>query len=139
LSGIAGDLLLTIGAAGAGFGSSWLTNRRSNKTEAAKTVILGGKLELENRRVESEAYANAQKINDDVVKGLHAELDHLRRDLRSEREGRAEDNRQHAAEIQELRNLIANLRTELEVTRRQLRIPGSEPKPEPGGSANVDR
>jgi hypothetical protein len=122
-------LLVILGGSGTGT-AAWFTYLRTLKTRKVTTVIDAGKLELDSRRVESEAYANAQKINDDVVRGLHDELDHLRRDLRSEREGRAEDNRKHAAEIMELRDLISNLRIELEVTRRQLRIPGSEPKPD---------
>lgn len=121
-------LIAFFGGSGAGGAGFW-TYLRSRKTQAASAVIDNGKLELDARRVESEAYANAQKINDDVVKGLHDELDHLRRDLRTERDGRAEDNRRHAQEITELRALITQLRTELDVTRAQLRIPGSEPRP----------
>jgi uncharacterized small protein (DUF1192 family) len=104
---------------------AWFTYLRTLKTRRTTAVIDAGKLELDSRRVESSAYANAQKINDDVVKGLHAELDHLRADLKTERDGRAADNRKHALEILELRSMLAQLQDELNVTRAQLRIPGS--------------
>jgi ABC-type phosphate transport system auxiliary subunit len=122
-------VLVILGGSFAGAGGFW-TYVRARKTRRVTAVIDNAKIELDSRRVESEAYANAQKINDDVVKGLHDELDHLRKDLKTEREGRAEDNRRHANEITELRAMIAQLQTELNVTRAQLRIPGITTQPE---------
>lgn len=129
------NLAIAIGSGGTVGIGGWFTYLRASKTRKANAIINTGKLELDSRRVESEAYANAQKINDDVVKGLHDELDHLRKDLKTEREGRAEDNRRHADEITELRALIAQLQTELDVTRAQLRIPGISTTNTDGGAA----
>jgi polyhydroxyalkanoate synthesis regulator phasin len=125
---VATDLILAFFASVFGFAASLVTNRRAKRTETRQSVIDSGKLELEGRRVAGEAYAQAQKINQDVVNGLHRELESVRQDLETERAGRAEDNRRHAAELGELRGLVEKLRTELDVTRAQLRIP-SVPAP----------
>jgi len=117
-------LLVVLGGGGAGAGG-WWTYLRSKKTDKVTAVIDTAKVELDSRRVESAAYASAQKINEDVVTGLRDELNRLRQDLKAERDGRAEDNRQHAAEILELRAMVNQFRTELDVTRTQLRIAGT--------------
>jgi chromosome segregation ATPase len=114
--------------------AAWFTYLRSQKTRKRQETIDAGKQELDSRRVESDAYASAQKINKDVVADLHSELDHLRKELKTEREGRAEDNRRHAGEITELRALISQLRTELDVTRAQLRIPNLPARPATEGA-----
>lgn len=114
-------LLVLLGGFGAGSGGFW-TYLRGRKTQRAATTIDAGKLELAGRRVESEAYQQAAQMNRDVVSGLHEEIDRLRSDLRDERNGRAADKIEHDSEIAELRALIGQLRTELDVTRRQLRI-----------------
>lgn len=105
MSGISGDLLLTVGAAAAGFGSSWITNRRSNRTAAAKSVIDRGKLELENRREDGEAYERANQINQQIVESLRSELTALQATIASLREDLAAaraDNSELRARIREL-------------------------------------
>jgi ABC-type phosphate transport system auxiliary subunit len=126
-------LLVLLGGGGAGAGG-WWTYLRSRKTDKVTAVIDAGKVELDERRITADAYANLQKISEDVVSGLHDEMGRLRRELKTERDGRAEDNRQRAAEILELRGRLDQLKSELDATRAQLRIAGTTTEPEGGGS-----
>jgi len=117
------------------FVAGYFTYLRTKKTRDREVVIESGKLELDERRIVAESYTQARKISQDLVAELYVELDRLRAELRAEKEGRAEDNRRHAAEILELRAMVKQLRSELDVTRAQLRIPGiTTTEPEGGGS-----
>lgn len=83
MSGLGGDLLLALGVAAAGFGSSYLTNRRSNRTAAGQVRIDEGKLELEGRREDGAAYERASRINEQIVDGLREELTALQDTIRT--------------------------------------------------------
>jgi hypothetical protein len=87
------DAVVVVVSAGAGFGTSWLTNRRDRRTEAAKAVIDRGAIELDARRIDGEAIERAQRINEAIVQALQEEvsrleatIDGLRRDLTAERQ-----------------------------------------------------
>ncbi len=83
MSGLGADVVLSIFAAGSGFGASWLTNRRSNKTTQATNTIATGKLELDNRREDGAAYERAQQINKEIVQSLRDELKSLQSTIAS--------------------------------------------------------
>lgn len=99
MSGLAGDLLLGIGVAAAGFASSYLTNRRSQKTDRAKTLVDNGKLELDNRREDGAAYERASEINQQIVNSLRDELTALQATVKTLRTG-IDDERRHSADLE---------------------------------------
>lgn len=105
-----------IGGALIAGGPAWLTARRVMRTDRGH-----GADSAEKYR--ADAYAQARSVQEGVVADLRSEVDRLRNELKEERDGRLEDNRRHSAEIEELRTLVDQLHTELDVTRAQLRMP----------------
>jgi hypothetical protein len=93
VSSVGIDALLVVGASLAAFGASVVTNRRARKTDDKSIAIEAGKLELDERRADGEAYDRAAKFNTEITDQLSAQLhlmsatlDQMRADLVAERQ-----------------------------------------------------
>lgn len=71
------NLFVFIFISAIGVATSYIINRRSQKTEKAKAIVDRGKLELDNRREDGAAYERASGINQQIVDSLRKELTNL--------------------------------------------------------------
>lgn len=104
-------VLVVLGGSGTGI-AAWFTYLRTSKTRKVTTVIDAGKLELAGRReaadIQAEAYAQAQRINQETVAGLLKDvrrLEHQQERLRTELDEerrRAVSLEQHVGQMQNL-------------------------------------
>jgi hypothetical protein len=68
------DIALTAVVGASTYGAAWLANRRARKTDADKVTIDAGKLELDERRADGEAYERAAGFNKEITDQLSAQL-----------------------------------------------------------------
>lgn len=107
-------VLYAIGGLGTGLGTFVAgrhTSRRDRETTQQRAIIEEGKLELEDRRADGEAYERAQQINQQIVEGLRQELTALQATIHSLRADLAAA-QQHSAKLEDhIRNLEASADT----------------------------
>jgi hypothetical protein len=68
------ELVLTSVVGASTYGAAWLASKRAKKTDEQKVTIDAGKLELEGRRAEGEAYERAAGFNKEITDQLSAQL-----------------------------------------------------------------